>query len=100
MAEAAPTLEPKSSATCGSNGSVTRNEAPLAKAASAMRAMERVSARSDAAGEGEDTLTPAGWRAFYRMIPKSGTRFRKRSCAGKMLEAHRSSARDSLQRQP
>jgi hypothetical protein len=37
--------------------------------------MARVSARSDAAGEGEDTLTPVGWRAFYRMIPNSGTRF-------------------------
>jgi hypothetical protein len=37
--------------------------------------MARVSARSEAAGEGEDTLTPAGWRAFYRMILKSGTRF-------------------------
>ena len=45
MAEAVPTLVPKSSAICGSSGSEMRSEKPLEKAASAISAMARVRAR-------------------------------------------------------
>ena len=55
MAEAKPTLVPKSSAICGSSGSEMRSEKPLAKAASAIRAMARVRARS-LAGSLEDNV--------------------------------------------
>ena len=45
MAEAVPTLVPKSSAICGSSGSEMRREKPLAKAAIAISAIARVKAR-------------------------------------------------------